>query len=110
MIQCIDCEYCIKDELGRIHLKCNPFENVKEPECIQKWLLMKLDVMVRSYQATLGFYQKLAPLQEKMLKHLERELDEMEEADKWKYLDEESEETEFNKDQENKDDDLGTLY
>lgn len=91
MIQCTDCEYCIKDKNGRIHLTCNPFENIKEPECIQKWMLMKLDFMARSYQANLAFYQKLAPLQEKLLKHIERELNDMEEADRWKYLHEDQE-------------------
>ncbi len=84
MLQCSDCEFCVKDDSGQIQLRCNPFVNVKEPECIQKWLLMKTDVMVRSYQATLSFYNKLAPLQEKMLKHIEREMGEIEDADSWK--------------------------
>jgi hypothetical protein len=77
--------------MGRIQLRCNPFSNVKEPECLHKWMLLKLDIMVKSYQATLNFYQKLAPLQEKMLKHIEREIEDIEESDKWKYNDEEQE-------------------
>ena len=87
MLQCTDCEFCVKDEAGRIQLRCNPFTNVKEPECIQKWLLMKMDIMVRSYQATLSFYQKLAPLQEKMMRHIEKEIDDIEDAEKWKQID-----------------------
>ncbi len=92
MMQCQNCEYCVQDDVGRIQLRCNPFSNVKEPECLNKWVLLKLDIMVKSYQATLNFYQKLAPLQEKMLKHIEREIEDIEESDKWKYNDEEKEE------------------
>jgi len=84
MIQCQDCEHFGRDDMGRPRLGCNPFGNVKEPECVQKWLLLKLDTLVRSYQATLVQYQRFAPLQEKMLRHLERELDDMEDSDRWK--------------------------
>lgn len=85
MRQCTECEFCQKDKQGRLRFKCNPFVNIKEPECVNKWMLLKLDVMVRSYQATLSFYKKLAPLQEKMFRHMERELDDIDEADQWKY-------------------------
>jgi hypothetical protein len=74
-------------------LRCDPFSNIKEPECLQKWNLMKIDIMVRSYQATLSFYQKLAPLQEKMLKHIEREIEDIEDADRWKYKENEPDTT-----------------
>ena len=40
--------------------------------------------MVEAYQATLQYYRKLAPLQERMFKHVERELDDIDESDKWK--------------------------
>jgi len=85
MLQCTECEFCRKDERGRLQFTCNPFVNVKEPECITKWQLLKLDMLLRSYQAMLAFYRRLAPLQEKMFKHIQRELDDMDEADKWKY-------------------------
>ncbi len=98
MLQCIDCEFCVKDDAGRIQMRCNPFVNIKEPECIQKWVLMKTDMLLRSYQSMLHFYQQLAPLQERMLKHIERELDDVEEADKWKYGDIEDEDDEFSDD------------
>jgi len=102
MIQCQDCEFCVQDEMGRIQLRCNPFSNAKEPECLQKWMLLKMDLLVRSYQATLNFYQKLAPLQEKMLKHIEREIEDIEESDRWKY----TEETEDEDPSDDQDDDL----
>ena len=41
--------------------------------------------VARSHQATLDMYKRLAPLQEKMFEHMEREIDENEEAERWKY-------------------------
>lgn len=92
--------------MGRIQLHCNPFTNVREPECLNKWVLLKLDIMVKSYQATLNFYQKLAPLQEKMLKHIEREIEDIEEADRWKYTEKEEKE----EDPSDDDDDLNAKF
>ncbi|MHC4982840.1 MAG: hypothetical protein ACYTF6_06690 [Planctomycetota bacterium] len=57
-----------------------------------KWQLIKINQMVSSYQATLNYYRKLAPMQEKMFKVMERELDDMNEAEKWKIPEEEEEE------------------
>jgi hypothetical protein len=107
MLQCQDCEYCVQDEMGRIQLRCNPFSNVKEPECLQKWVILKMDIMVRSYQATMNFYQKLAPLQEKMLKHIEREIEDIEDAEKWKYAEDDEDPEEENPEEEDQDDDFG---
>jgi hypothetical protein len=101
MLQCQDCEFCVKDNLGRIVLRCDPFSNIKEPECLQKWNLVKIDVLVRSYQATLSFYQKLAPLQEKMLKHIEREIEDIEDSDRWKYKEDEPDATDDDSDELN---------
>ena len=89
MIQCRDCEYYHELPDGSPHLLCDPFTNIKEPECIGKWQLMKLNVIVRAHERTLAMYDRLAPLQEKMLRHLKRELDENEEADSWKFNEEE---------------------
>ena len=50
--------------------------------------------MVAGYQATLDYYRKLAPMQEKMFKVMERELDDLNEADRWKVDDEDEEEQE----------------
>ncbi len=84
MINCKDCEFCKVGADGQLSFSCDPFANVKEPECINKWLLLKIDSMVRAYQATLEYYRRLAPLQERMFKHVERELDDMDESEKWK--------------------------
>ena len=89
MIQCKDCEFCKTEPSGQLSFSCDPFANVKEPECVNKWLLLKMDLMVRAYQSTLEYYQRLAPLQERMFKHVERELDDMDESDKWKVDDDE---------------------
>ena len=84
MIQCSDCEHFSREPGGQVTFKCDPFSTIKEPECLNKWQLIKIDVMVRSYQATLAMYQRLAPLQEKMFRHMESEIDEIDEADRWK--------------------------
>jgi hypothetical protein len=85
MIQCRDCEYFHRSPDGSVGFACDPFSTIKEPECLVKWQLIKLDTMVRAYQSTLQMYQRMAPLQEKMLRHMEREVDDIDEADAWKY-------------------------
>lgn len=89
MIQCKDCEFCKTETSGQLSFSCDPFANVKEPECVNKWLLLKMDLMVQAYQATLEYYHRLAPLQERMFKHVERELDDIDESEKWKTDDDE---------------------
>ncbi len=84
MIQCQDCEYFERGPGGQIRLKCDPFSTIKEPDCLRKWTLIKVNQMAASYQGMLKFYQRLAPLQEKMFKFMEREMDDIDEADKWK--------------------------
>jgi hypothetical protein len=79
---------------GQVALKCNPFTNIKESECLVKWQLLRLDLMTRAYMATIAEYKRLAPLQEKMFRHMSREMDDMDEADKWKLAEEEPEEDE----------------
>ena len=91
MISCKDCEFCKVGADGQLAFSCDPFSNVKEPECINKWVLLKIDSMVRAYQATLDYYRRLAPLQERMFKHVERELDGMDESEKWKVDEDEDE-------------------
>jgi len=97
MIQCQDCEFFHRNERGEISFSCDPFRNIKEPYCLMKWQLIKINQMVASYQATLEYYRKLAPLQEKMFKVMEQEIDEMNEAEKWK-LSEEDEDPEEDQD------------
>ena len=92
MIQCDACEHFVRGPAGQVSFMCDPFRNIKEPECIAKWQLIKLDMMVRAYQATAEIYRKFAPLQEKIFKHMKREIEDLDEADQWKTsLDEEDE-------------------
>ncbi len=92
MIQCTDCEFFRRRADGSPKLMCDPYSTIKEPECIFKWQLVELQVMSRSHQATLDMYRKFAPLQEKMFRHMEREIDEAEEGERWKYEDFEGDE------------------
>ena len=84
MLRCQDCEFFQRRSDGSPHLTCDPYSTVKEPECLMKWQLVQLGVMARSHQATLEMYRRFAPLQEKMFKHMEREIDDANEADHWK--------------------------
>jgi hypothetical protein len=95
MLQCEDCEFGEVGPQGEVRLACNPFTNIKEPECLQKWQLLKLDALHRAYEAMLSSYRRMAPLQEKMMKFMEREIDDIDEADKWKegYEDDEGDES-----------------
>ena len=89
MLHCEDCEFFHRGPDGSPQLTCDPFASIKEPECLAKWQLVQLNVIAESHQATLEMYQRLAPLQERMFKHMEREIDEADEADRWKYDDDE---------------------
>lgn len=92
MLRCNDCEYFGRNQDGSPRLDCDPFSTIKEPECITKWQLLELRVVARSHRATLDMYQRLAPLQEKLFRHMEREVDDADEADRWKQGDDEGEE------------------
>ena len=84
MIQCQDCQYFSTAHDGAVLLRCDPFSTIKEPECLHKWQVVKLDALTQAYQATVEIYRRLAPLQEKMMRQMEREIDEMDQADRWK--------------------------
>ena len=96
MIQCKDCEFCEVSPDGRRSFKCDPFKNIKEADCIAKWQLIRLDMLVASYQGMLKWYQKLAPLQDKIFKYMQREIEDMDESDQWKIDTEDGEEEEDN--------------
>lgn len=85
MIQCKDCKFYKKSPDGRRTFTCNPFENIVEPECLTKWQLMRLDMLLSTQQALYRNNEKLAPLQDKLIKYVEREIDDIDEADNWKY-------------------------
>lgn len=87
MIQCKDCEFFRRKEDGQMAFDCDPFTNIKETECLLKWQLLKINQMVAGYEATLNYYHKLAPMQEKMFKYMEREIEDVSETDNWKYQD-----------------------
>ncbi|MFC1765770.1 hypothetical protein ACFL6U_27305 [Planctomycetota bacterium] len=84
MIQCQDCEFCEIGPGNQRHFKCDPFTNIKEPECLEKWQLIRLDMLVASYHGMLNWYQKLAPIQDKLFKYMQREIDDIDESDQWK--------------------------
>lgn len=95
MLRCEDCEFFRRHADGSPLLMCDPFSTIKEPECLAKWQVYQLGTIARSHEATLEMYRKFAPMQEKMLRHMEREIDDFEEADGWKYgLDEDEDEDE----------------
>lgn len=87
MIQCTECEYFQQDSQNRRIFRCDPFHNIKEPECLLKWQLLRLDLLVSHSQATLAGQQKMAPIQDKLYKYVKRELDDLDEADRWKIED-----------------------
>ncbi|MCF7957703.1 MAG: hypothetical protein K9M57_04565 [Phycisphaerae bacterium] len=108
MLQCNECEFFIRDELtGRIALKCDPFSTIKEPACLQKMQLMRMEGLVQMYQTMLNWNQKLAPMQEQMFEYMKREMNDIEDSDSWKY-DAESEE-DYNP-AEDSDDDIKDAY
>ena len=92
MIQCKDCDLCEMGPDGRRTFKCDPFSNIKEPECIAKWQLIRLDMLVAMYQGMLKWQEKMEPLQEKLFKYMRREIDDIDESDKWKTDDEDQDE------------------
>ena len=94
MIQCKDCELCEFGPDGHRTFKCDPFSNIKEPECLAKWQLIRLDMLVSSYQGMLKWYDKMGPLQDKLFKYMQREIDTIDESDSWK-LDDEQEDDEL---------------
>ena len=99
MIQCVDCEHYHRGEDGEIGFSCDPFTTILEPECLAKWQLIKMNQLVAGYQSTVAYYERFAPMQEKMFRMMEREMDDMSEADQWKY-----EEDDDNNDNDNDND------
>jgi hypothetical protein len=49
-------------------------------------------MLLGSYQGMLRWYSKLGPLQDKIFKYVQREINEMEETEGWKFEQEEEEE------------------
>ncbi len=89
MIQCTECELCEVGPDGRRTFKCDPFTNIKEPECIAKWQLIRLDMLVASYQGMLRWQKKMEPLQDKIFRYMQREIEDIDESEKWRVDDDE---------------------
>lgn len=88
MIQCVQCDLCEVGPDGRRAFKCDPFSNIKEPECIAKWQLIRLDMLLATYQSMMHWQKEMEPLQRKMMKYVEREMTDIDESEKWKIDDE----------------------
>jgi len=84
MIQCKECEFYDETPQGQRIFKCDPFRTVKEPECLVKWQILKLDVLLSSFQGMTNFQQKIAPMQDKIFKYVKRELEDLDESESWK--------------------------
>ncbi len=95
MIQCKDCEFCEIGPDDRRSFKCDPFTNIKEPECIAKWQLIRLDMLLASYQGMLQWYSKLGPLQDKLIKYMQREINELDDTESWKQDQDEDKDEDF---------------
>lgn len=102
MIQCSECEFYATSSSGQPILRCDPFSNIKEPNCLSKWQIYHLAKLTAAYEATVALQKRLAPLQEKMMRHLEREIDEYDESERWKigFDDEDDDEEEDDDDDE----------
>ena len=84
MLQCKDCEFCETTPQGQRTFKCDPFTNIKEPECIQKWQLIRLDMLVAGHRNLISWYEKMGPMQKKIFKYVQKELEGIDEAESWK--------------------------
>ena len=84
MLQCKECEFFEMDPSGRRIFHCDPFVNIKEPECLAKWQLLRMDLLVSLYRGMTAWQEKMAPMQDKIFKYVKRELEELDESENWK--------------------------
>lgn len=91
MIQCKDCELCEIGPDGQRTFKCDPFTNIKEPECLAKWQLIRLDMLVANYRGMLRWQKKMEPLQDKIFRYMQREIEDIDESERWRVDEEEGE-------------------
>ncbi len=96
MIQCKDCEFCEIGPKGQKAFKCDPFSNIKEAECLAKWQLIRLDMLLASYHGMLRWQKKLAPLQDKIFKYMKREIEDIDESEQWKHDDDDDDDRDEN--------------
>lgn len=98
MIQCKDCEFYETGPDGHRTFKCDPFGNIKEPECLAKWQLLRLDVLVTTHRGLLSWYERMAPMQDKIFKYVQHELDDIDETEHWKVPDEDNDDEDQDQD------------
>ena len=84
MIHCDDCEFCEMGPHNKRIFKCDPFSTIKEPECLLKWQLIRLDMLAASHQGMQSWYNKMAPMQDKLFDYMQREMNDIDESDRWK--------------------------
>ena len=89
MLQCKDCELYRQEPDGRRIFLCDPFNNIKEPECLAKWQLLRLDMIASAQNKQLAAQEQMAPIQDKIFKYIKRELEDIDESEKWN-IDEDS--------------------
>lgn len=102
MIQCKDCDLYHQESDGRRIFLCDPFSNIKEPECLQKWQLLRLDMLLQAFGSMTSMQARMAPLQDKIFKYIKREIDDMEQTDKWKFDDQDGHPDDFSSDEEHR--------
>lgn len=100
MIQCKDCDLYRQESDGRRIFLCDPFNNIKEPECLHKWQLLRLDMLLQTFSNMTSMQAKMAPLQDKIFKYIKREIEDMEQTDNWKYEEENGHSDDFSSDEE----------
>jgi len=59
-------------------------------------------MLLASYQGMLKWYGKLAPLQDKLIHYMQREINELDESDNWKLDEQEEKEEEEEEEEEQK--------
>ena len=69
---------------GELVFVCDPFSNIKEPECLLKWQLLKLNALLHFQEDLHRTHQRVAPMQEKLFRYMEREIEEQSETERWR--------------------------
>ena len=62
MLQCRDCEFCQAQPDGELMFTCDPFTNIKEPHCLAKWQLLKINEMLSYQEQVFEMHQRFAPI------------------------------------------------
>jgi hypothetical protein len=52
-----------------------------------KWQILRLDLLLKHSRMNMSWQHKMSPIQDKILKYIQRELDDLDDADQWKFGD-----------------------